>query len=154
MEKSNLFDLNVDTEISGYLSETARWGKFLAIMGFIGCGFMFFFALVFNFMPAQSPYMQQMGDVYGTGATASRGVLVIFYILAGILYIFPCIYLLRFSNRIKLALNSSDQAVLSAAFLSLKSLFKFVGVITIITLAFVVLMFLGLVIIGVFYLNQ
>ncbi|MGN7723574.1 DUF5362 family protein [Chitinophaga sp. 22620] len=154
MENSNLFDLNVDAEISGYLSETARWGKFLAIVGFIGCGFMFLFAMFFSLAPAQSPYMAQMGDMYGTGAAASRSFLVIFYILTGILYIVPCVYLLRFSNRIKLALNSSDQAVMNTAFQSLKSLFKFMGVITIIGLAFVVLMFVGSLIIGIFYLNQ
>ncbi len=154
MEKSNLFDLNVDAEISGYLSEAARWGRFLAIVGFIGCGFMFLFAIIFGLAPSQSPYMAQMGDMYGTGAMASRGVLMIFYLLTGLLYIFPCIYLLRFSSRIKLALASADQAVLNAAFLNLKSLFKFMGVITIIGLAFAVLMILGSIVIGFFYLSQ
>lgn len=153
MEKINLFDLNVDAEISGYLSETARWAKFLAIVGFIGCGFFFLFALIFGLMPAQNPYMAQMGDMYGTSATASRSFVLIIYLLTGILYIFPCLFLLRFSNRTKQALQAGDQAVLGTAFLNLKSLFKFMGVIMIIGLAFGALMILGSIVIGIFYLN-
>ena len=32
--------LIIDNEIKGYLSETANWAKFLAILGYIGLGFM------------------------------------------------------------------------------------------------------------------
>ncbi|RPD42866.1 hypothetical protein [Chitinophaga barathri] len=146
MEKSNLFDLTVDTEISGYLSETARWGKFLAICGFITCGFMILISFILNFVPfspygfGQSPAVpDQISETYNTSQAIGKTIGIVFYLVFGIVCIFPYVYLLKFSNRAKLALQSSDQDILISSFASLKSLFKFVGVLTIIMLSFIAL---------------
>lgn len=154
MEKSNLFDLNVDAEISGYLSETARWGRFLAIFGLISVGFMILFGLLMNFMPPlrseRSIFGEQVAESYNTDSAVTATIGMVFYVGFGILSIFPYVMLLKFSNRVKLALQSSDQAVFASAFANLKSLFKFVGVLTIITLVFVVLAIIILVIGSIF----
>ncbi|MBO9154052.1 DUF5362 family protein [Chitinophaga sp. GCM10012297] len=141
MENSNLFDLNIDAEVSGYLNETARWGKFLAILGFIGCGFMIFVALIMNFMPMGPAGFA--GEGYGSGGAVTRTLVMVIYLVLGIISIFPYIYLMRFSKRVQLAIQSNDQGSLASAFSNLKSLFKYVGVLTIIMLAFFVLALIG-----------
>ncbi len=43
MEQSanaNLFDLQLDQQSINYLTEAARWARFLSILGFIYCGFI------------------------------------------------------------------------------------------------------------------
>jgi predicted RND superfamily exporter protein len=75
----------------------------------------------------------------GTGFGAVLGVV---YILLAVLYFFPCLYLLRFSNHMKVALATEDQTRLTTAFENLKSVFKFIGVLTIVILGIYVLAFL------------
>ena len=43
---SNLFDLHIDPQSQGYLSETAKWAKFLSILGFIMLGLFVILMLV------------------------------------------------------------------------------------------------------------
>lgn len=143
MENSKLFDLNIDAEVSGYLTETARWGRFLAILGFIGCGFMIFVGLIANFLPMAT------GGLGGGGMAMSSSFVMVFYLAFGIISIFPYIYLMRYSKRVKLAVQASDQDMLASAFSNLKSLFKFVGVLSIIGLAFGVLAVIGGIIAGI-----
>jgi hypothetical protein len=38
--ESNLFELSIDHEISSHLGETAKWAKFLSIVGFVFMGVM------------------------------------------------------------------------------------------------------------------
>ncbi|MGZ3959302.1 MAG: DUF5362 family protein, partial [Flavisolibacter sp.] len=57
------------------------------------------------------------------------------YIIVAVVYFFPCLFLFRFSAGMKKALNSNSQDELDLAFQNLKSMFKYVGVITIIFLA-------------------
>ena len=67
---------------------------------------------------------------------AAGPYLLIFYILFAVLYFFPCLYLLRFSNKMKLALVADDQEMLTDSFRNLKALFRYVGILTLIILAF------------------
>ena len=47
-QSSNLFELQLDQPSINYLSEAARWSRFLSIIGFIYCGFMVLFGLFFG----------------------------------------------------------------------------------------------------------
>ncbi len=140
MENSNLFDLSIDASASSYLSETARWGRFLAIVGFIGCGFMILMGLLMSFLPMTpgSGFVTRTGE-YTSTAGGARVLMMIIYIVFGIISIFPYLYLHRFSTKVKLAMQTSEQEVLASAFANLKSLFKFYGVLTIIMLGFLAL---------------
>jgi hypothetical protein len=141
MENSNLFDLSIDANASGYLSETARWGRFLAIVGFIGCGFMILMGLFMSFLPfTPGGFVTGTGEYASTAAAAgARVAVMIVYIVFGIISIVPYLYLYRFSTQAKQAVQSSAQEVLTSAFANLKSLFKFYGVLTIIMLGFLAL---------------
>lgn len=133
---SNLFDLHVDQHSSAFLLETARWARFLAIIGFIGCGFGFVFS-IFGGSYLAGNYARTMG-----GQGMVNGVFVsFFYIVVVLLYFFPFLYLYNFSSKMREAIRSNDQQLLNISFRNLKSYFKFLGILTIICLAFVVIAF-------------
>ena len=63
-----------------------------------------------------------------------RGVGLI-YIAIAVVYYFPINYLHRFSKEMKLGVIGNDQQSVASGFENLKSLFKFMGIFTIITLS-------------------
>jgi hypothetical protein len=120
-------ELVITPEIRSYLKETASWGKFLAIMGYIGMALMVIGGLAvmagFSFHPN-----------FPAGGFPMI-ILGIVYILVAVLYFFPVTYLFRFSDKIKAAVTNSDMIALDAGFLNLKSLFRFMGIMTIVVLS-------------------
>ncbi|HYE55102.1 MAG TPA: DUF5362 family protein, partial [Chitinophagaceae bacterium] len=129
-QSGNLFELQVDASSMNYLSETAKWGKFLSIVGFIGCALLVILGL---YIATATGGSDALGGLYSMGLGLG---LAIVYIVLALLYFFPCLYLFRFSNAMQVALRSNDQNNLVAAFSNLKSCFKFVGILTIVILAF------------------
>jgi Family of unknown function (DUF5362) len=132
--ESSLFNLSIDPSILNYLSETARWGKFLSILGFIVCGIMFLAGMA---IPSMMSRVNSMGMVQGNMfAGAGIGLLLFLYVIIAIIYFFPCLFLLRFSNAVKAAIASEDQFKLTESFKNLKKLFKYIGIVTIVILSF------------------
>jgi hypothetical protein len=122
--------LIIDKEIKGYLYETANWANFLAILGYIGLGFMviafllmLFFANRFQSMPG------------GNVSTLPFGIMTIFYLLIIVLYFFPVYYLGKFTSNIKNAIYLNNQISLNEGFEYLKLHYKFLGIFTIIILS-------------------
>jgi hypothetical protein len=138
METPNLFELSIDGASSGFLNETSRWAKFLAIVGFVMVGFMILFSLAIIGLGNSNPMMQAS---FQSAGYSNPAVLGIVYLVMAVVSIFPYLYLFQFATKMKAALSSSEQDVLNSAFSSLKSCFKFVGVFTIILLGFFVLAF-------------
>lgn len=141
MEQNNdrsLFELSLDSQARSFLSETAKWGKFLAILGFIGCVMI---VLVGVFIATNYEEFDTAINKYGNNNTAKEmgPAIGIMYVIGAVIYFFPCLYLLRFSNQMKTAVASDDQIKLTSAFKNLKSMFRFVGVLTIIITAFFIL---------------
>jgi hypothetical protein len=123
--------LNISQLESMYLGEAAKWGKFLAIVGFIMCGLL----AVFSFFAGS--IFSAMGNLQGTSMPQATGImLTVIYLAIAILYFFPCLYLFRFASKMKAALSEANQDSLQSSFLNLKSLFKFMGILTIIVLGF------------------
>ncbi|MHA4807641.1 DUF5362 family protein [Flavitalea flava] len=143
----SLFELQVDNSISGYLKETAKWGKFLSILGFIFCGLFVIIALFAGTFIAST--VGRMGGAYGM--MGGMGALIsVIYILIALLYFFPCLYLYNFSKKTQAALLGNDQNQLIQAFRNLKSLFRFWGILTVIILGFYALVFIIAIIAGAF----
>ena len=137
------FDLlNNDLQISpisqNLLSEAAKWGKFLSIIGFIFCGFL---AIAAFFAPALYSKLAALNDVSSVLGAASTIITIVYLVFAVILF-FPCYYLNKFSVKMRLALNSVSQENFEDSLKSLKSLLKFYGIFTIIILSFYVLVFI------------
>jgi hypothetical protein len=144
--QSSLFELAIDHESSSYLTETARWAKFLSIVGFVTCGLLavasFFIGSIMS-RSALTLYGADGAGAYGAGYAA--GITAV-YLAIAVLYFFPCLYLYRFAVRLKGALHDNDQVQLNLSLKSQRSLFKFVGILTIIVLAFYALALIVIVI--------
>ncbi|TXD49474.1 hypothetical protein ES045_04640 [Polaribacter sp. IC073] len=129
---TELEKLTLSGAAKNFLKETAKWCKFLSILGFIFIGLMligsFFIGTIYNNIPQSQAVPFNLG-----------GIMTGLYILFGLIYIFPIYYLYQFSVKMKSALLSKDDEVLAKAFEMLKSHYKFIGVVTIITLSLYVL---------------
>jgi hypothetical protein len=123
--------LSLNSEIKGYLLETAKWGKFLAIMGYIGMAFLILVGLV------MAIGLSAFSGMAGTGVPlAIMGVL---YIVIAVIYYFPVSYLFKFSTKMKNGLTSNEQQTVTEGFENMKSLYKFLGILTIVVLSIYVL---------------
>lgn len=131
----SLFELQIDQPVTNYLSETAKWGKFLAIMGFIGCGLLLLVGIFAGSL------MASLSSIEGAGMSST--FLMALYIGIALLYFFPCLYLFNFASKMQKALRSNDQIQLTESFKNLKSCYKFMGILMIIILALYALIFIG-----------
>lgn len=142
-QQQNLFDLQIDAFTTNYLSESAKWAKFLAVIGFIVCGIMVLVALFAGSIMA-AMFSSTGMDMPGAGAAAGvAGIgFTITMLVIVLLYFFPCLYLFRFASKMQTAIRTNDQQQLVAAFANLKSWFKFLGILTIIFISLYALMFI------------
>ena len=148
--QQSIFGLSIDESNRAHLSEAAKWGRFLAIVGFVVCGLIVLAGLIaaFNFSSVQNQ-LSDLPPEYRTNRsfTSMLGMgVVIFYILIAIIYFFPCLFLFRFSNAMKTALAGNDQVQMTESFKNLKVMFRYVGIIMIIVLSIYLLAF----VLGVF----
>jgi hypothetical protein len=119
--------MSITPEIKSFLSETAKWAKFLAIIGFVGIGFMVLFGLFF------STFMASMSGL--GGAEAGMGIIMsIFYLAFAALYFFPTLWLFKFATKMKTALANDNQSFLRESFQNLKKCYQFIGILMAIVL--------------------
>lgn len=120
LQEENTFISN--TEIRSYLFETSKWGKFLAIVGFVVMGIMMLAVtyMIFGNLSSKLFPMRLLGIPY----------MIIFAV-----YYFPISYLYKFSVKIKQGLDSNDTLTITSGFQNLKSLFKFMAIFTIVFLS-------------------
>ena len=131
-------NLVIDWRSKEFLKETAKWTKFLAILGFVGIGLMVLGSLVMLFAPSS---LMSNGDFPFGG----KIFMMLLYLAFAVLYYFPISYLYQFSENTKKAIENNDNNAIRDAFEFLKSHYKFMGILTIILLSFYALMiFIGL----------
>ena len=119
--------LEFNPEIRFYLTEAARWGRFLAIAGYIGLGFILLAAIVLLLVgSAGSRIAHELGFT---------SLVAIIYIAIGVVYYFPVSYLDKFSRKMRDGLVANDQDTVTEGFENLKSLYKFLGIMTIVVLS-------------------
>jgi len=130
-----LFSLSIDPVTKSHLSETARWARFLAIVGMVFLALMVVFGLFYaiwissTFDSMQTRYGMETSRGYGAGVAAGSAIM---FIVMAIVTFFPLLYMLRFANQMKTALYGNDQENLNLSFQNLKRYFRYVGIITII----------------------
>jgi amino acid transporter len=140
-EEQSLFELQVDHEVTSHLGQTAKWAKFLAIVGFVVCGFILLFILIVALFVGRmaSTSISPLGGAMGS----SGGFMQVFLLIAMVvLYFFPCLFLLNFSNKMLLAIRNNDQNNLISSFRNLKLVFKYIGIITLVVISIYLLIFL------------
>lgn len=124
------------------LGTTAKWAKFMAIIGFIATGFMVLVGLIMmvvgNSLPTQDVGLMKM--ISGTFLGA-------IYLAVAAFYFFPSRYLYQYSDKLTLATHTKDETQLVLALDKNKSYFKFIGIATIVGVAFYLLFLIALVVI-------
>jgi hypothetical protein len=129
-------DLQVTPQSQSYLTESAKWGKFLAIMGFIFCGFMAILAFLIPALMSQLAQNNSSAGVTFSFTPFIKTTMTVLYLILAILLFFPCLYLYRFSVKMQVATKNISQENFDESLMNLKSMFKFCGIFTIIILSF------------------
>lgn len=138
-DQTTLFSLSIDPATKAHLSETARWARFLSVIGFLFLILAVFFGLystlvisryedVFNGYPGRRGLMDSIGI----------GVAVM-YVVVALVAMFPLVFMFRFATQMRNALFSNDQALLNSSFQNLKIYFRYLGIVTIIFLVITLL---------------
>ncbi len=135
-EENGAIRLIVTEDIRSYIYDTAKWTKFLSIVGFIITGLMVMVAL------SMSSVMQSMSEIpaYSGLAAMGSGVFTMLYLVLALVYFYPSYLMYKFSSAAKLAVLYGSQEGLSEAMSKIKSIFKFWGILTILFISLYVLM--------------
>jgi magnesium-transporting ATPase (P-type) len=135
--------LKITQQSSSYLEEIRKWTLFFSILGFVFLGILmivaFFAGSIMNEMSPNSEF---------TVDTFEGAYITTIYLATGLLYFFPIYYLYQFSANMKSAISLKNEDHLEKAFKNLKSHYKFMGILTVIILAFYVLIGGGMSLIG------
>lgn len=142
-EKSTDDRMTVSQEGLDALESTAKWARFLSILGFIGLGLMVMGSL--GMMLAGTMGGRSMRRAFrgsGFGAEAGPIILGLAYLIVAVLYFFPIYYLNAFSNRMLAAVTGRNEIDMNSAFGMLRAHYRFVGIITIVLLSLYLLLLL------------
>lgn len=134
-----------------HLSEMAKWGKFLAIVGFATVLLLFTLAIFMGiFLPSLNgnEEINAFQNIEGTpniGALAAviGPVLSIVYIVIAVLYFFPMLYLFNFSRKTLSAVKNKDNELIEHALNNLRKHYKFIGIVTLAGILIYALAFIG-----------
>jgi Family of unknown function (DUF5362) len=142
-DQSSLFGMGIDPTSKLHLAEAARWARFLAIIGFVMCALLIVLGIFAGSIFSIFTNRYSSGYSSGSDMTNTFGaVFIVLYAIIAVIYFFPCLFLFRFASLMKSALASNDQDMLNGSFQNLKKLFRYVGILTIIALAFYLIAFL------------
>jgi hypothetical protein len=131
---SNTFLLQVDNGNIPYLTEAAKWAKFLSIIGFIICAMLVLTGVFWGTFLAAS--FAEVDSEFKSLEGIGTGLFTIWFVIIALLYFFPSLYLFNFASKMQTALRNSDQISLNTSFKNLKSCLKFWGIFLIIILCF------------------
>ncbi|MDG1399085.1 MAG: DUF5362 family protein [Polaribacter sp.] len=134
---TQLEQLVLNSNAKHFLKEIGKWCFFFSILGIISILFLVVFAILIGtvYAPMLDMLTQQKGF-------SSMSIYIMFvYLFAALLYFFPVFYLYKFSTKVKVALATKNDDTLAKALEYLKSHFKFIGVLTIITISLYILLF-------------
>ena len=125
------------TQLAGqHLAATAKWAKFIAIVGFVCAGLILIAALsASSWMSALS----RMGGSYGAMYSMGAGAFTTTYLIAALLYFALSLFLYRFATKTQQALETRENDAMTNAFGQLKNYFQLNGILLIIALVFIAL---------------
>jgi hypothetical protein len=114
-----------------YLKEASPWLRFVGILSFISCGFMVLGGVAAAIvLLAVSSLAEEIGGSYAA-------LLGLVYVVMGVVLFFPARFIYFFGAKIRSYQISNSPEDLELAFKNNKSLWKFLGICSIISLAIV-----------------
>ena len=138
-QNPSLFSLSIDPSSKEHLAEAAKWARFLAIIGFVFLGFLVVAGIAVSVTISRLSSGFSDPAFRNSGFSSAMGVGTAFvYLVMAIIYLFPLLYLLRFANAARTALTTNDQELLNDSFRNLKRFLRYLGILTIIGLGFLV----------------
>lgn len=137
-------DIIVDSSAAAHLKETAMWAK---LMGVVGIVLSILIGLMGLFAGTMLATMTRKfgGDSSESLGALGSGMITIFYLFIAVIYFFLSLYLFRFAVKMKLALQISGQEQFNASLMNLKLVYRIMGIILIIYLAFLALALLAVI---------
>jgi len=121
---SEIKTIELDGRSLKYLNTIRKWAMFLAIMGFIFLGLIIIIGLIAGtFLKAFDSGEAKMG--------LQETLIIISLFVMVIVYLFPIIYLFRFSKHSANAIEKLDKEELRKAMKNLRSYFVYIGILII-----------------------
>lgn len=143
VEESESNELVIDNYSRTNLATSATWAKILAIIGFIGIGYMLLSGLIglgFSFI-----FEDNNGRFEGmNNLKFISGLIPFTNLLIAAIMLYPILKLFNFSKFTKLALRNNNQKELILAFESQSKYFKFMGILSLITISILVIGAIGI----------
>jgi len=130
-----------------YLKDASPWLRFIGILGFVSSGMtvltgLSLFAVV-PFMGRVFSEMSELGSFGTTAGLAFSGTMMAYCLGGGVLLFFLSLFAYRFGEKIKSYLRTGAEGDLEMAFKNNKNLWKFLGILCIISLAFIPMLIIG-----------
>ncbi len=133
--------LHLSGQSLGYLKETAKWGKFLAIVGFVMLGLVMLIFLLLAIFVGSTGLAALDGPESAVFGAMGAATIMFYVFLFIIFYFIPSLFLYRFATNMQIALRNEDSDTLQTSLSNMKSLFKFFGILTAIFLGLYALIF-------------
>ncbi len=138
--KSSSTNFTLSPQIIEYIETGSKWAKFLAVLGFISCGFIALAMLFFLLMGVSSDF-PIVGEAMATGA-----IMFIIYGLIFAIYFFTSLYLYRFANSLLTAVRTLDDSSFEEGFLNYKRCFKLIGILSLVMISlYILFIFVGVI---------
>ncbi len=128
------------------LAGTKPWVRFMAVLMFVGAGFMLLGALV---MLVAGGAIAASGKAPGFSTGMIAGIAVL-YGLFSLIYIYPALKLWKFADRIASLMVSGDVLDLEAALDQQRAFWKFLGIMVIVVFVLYIVAVIAVVIFSVF----
>ena len=132
LDNNKIEESLISNRMKGYLKEMSNWGTYLAVLGFI-LGLYSIYNTIQSFSQFYE-FVELYGDIY----TRIMITTTISGIISFCTYFIPSVFLLKFSTKTKIALNSQNEVDFDLAFLNLKLFYKTLGIMLIISIALIV----------------
>jgi hypothetical protein len=124
----DLFEITLDANGRLYLKDAARWGKILAITGLVFCVLLLAFGFwLLSIERAASVVPGWHVDIYPPDYFLGAAIQFVFPVF----YIFPCLLLLRFSNRTLKALRENNGDLMVRSLRSMRTLYRWSSILLI-----------------------
>lgn len=134
--------LIITEDIRSYIYDTAKWTKFLSVIGFVFCAMTAMAAFSASAFISALAAMDPANPLVKIGSET----LTVGYLLMALILFYPSFLLFKYSTAAKTGVLYADQEQLNEAMSKMKSLFKFWGIVTIVVIAlYMIAIFLGIV---------
>lgn len=138
-EEDNNEGIFFSDTVVDYMLESARWAKFISIVGFVLAFFIAVFALGINsLLPAINQITARSGGAAIPAGTMTTFITVYYLIIAFICFLFY-FRLYQYSVNAQKAMHNSSQDEVEKAFKQLGGFFKYWGILTIVILGMIVM---------------